>query len=279
MDLHSVETYLRPTALQEIDWQPGWTWLAGGTWIFNGPQPQIKTLVDLQPLNWSELEVTPDGLAIGAMCIQNKLLKFSFPDSWTATEALKDAVRELASFKVSHAATVGGNLCLALPASTFAPVMVALGASYEIWRSPGESYQVEAIDFQTAPQQTILQSGDVLRRIWIPQAHLQEWRTSFKRIALSTAGYALSIVVAAYNSATQKVRWGIGASVQAPRLVECDRPPTAEEIAEILDAQIPSTDYLEDERATAAYRRHITQVLMQRTLTEVTTQIKTERRY
>lgn len=279
MDLYSVETYLRPTTLQEVDWQPGWTWLAGGTWIFNEPQSQVKTLVDLQPLNWSELEVTPHGLGIGAMCIQNQLLQFSFPDSWTATEALKDAVRELASFKVSHAATVGGNLCLALPASTFAPVMVALEASYEIWRSPDESDQVDAVNFQTAPQQTILQPGDVLRRMWIPKQNLEGWRTSFKRIALSTAGYALSIVVVAYNPATQKVRWGIGASVPTPCLVECDRPPSTEEIGTILDAHIPHTDYLEDERASADYRRHITQVLMERTLTDVTTPTKTQRRY
>lgn len=30
MDLHSVETYLRPTDLEEVrNWQPGWARLAG----------------------------------------------------------------------------------------------------------------------------------------------------------------------------------------------------------------------------------------------------------
>ena len=122
MDLYNVATYLRPKSLQEVpDWQSDWNWLAGGTWIFNEVQPQVKTLVDMQWLNWSEIEVTCEGLSIGATCIQNDLLDLAFPQPWTATEALKDAVRELASFKLSHAATVGGNICLALSASTFAP--------------------------------------------------------------------------------------------------------------------------------------------------------------
>ena len=61
MDLYNVETYLRPKSLTEVsDWQPGWNWLAGGTWIFNEVQPQVKTLVDMQWLNWSEIEVTAD---------------------------------------------------------------------------------------------------------------------------------------------------------------------------------------------------------------------------
>ena len=129
MDLYTVETYLRPKSLTEVsDWQSDWNWLAGGTWIFNEAQPQVKTLVDMEQLDWSEVEINLEGLSIGATCIQNDLLDFSFPDAWLATEALKDAVRELASFKLSHAATVGGNICLALSASTFAPVMVALKA-------------------------------------------------------------------------------------------------------------------------------------------------------
>ncbi|MGF1481911.1 MAG: FAD binding domain-containing protein [Cyanophyceae cyanobacterium] len=278
MDLHRVETYLQPKTLQEVDWQPEWAWLAGGTWIFNEPQPQIKTLVDMQQLGWTEIEVSAQGVVIGAMCLQNALLDFAFPSEWTATAALKDAVRELASFKLSNGATVGGNVCLALSASTFAPVLVALKARYEIWHPRGEPYQVQAIDFQTAPQQTMLKPGEVLRKIWIPAENLIGWQTSFKRMAVATAGYAIAIVVAAYNKATAQIRFGIGGSVIAPRLVEVASIPTAAEIAAAL-AQIPAEDYLDDERASAPYRQHITKVLMQRTVTELTTGMKYERRF
>ncbi len=280
MDLYSVETYLRPKSLTEVsDWQSDWNWLAGGTWIFNEVQPQVKALVDMQQFNWSEIEVTPQGLFIGATCIQNDLLDFSFPTSWSATEALKDAVRELASFKLSHTATVGGNICLALSASTFIPVMIVLNASYEIWRpNNDEPYFVDAVNFQTAPQQIVLQPGEVLRRIKIPISNLSQWQTSFKRMAVCTAGYAIAIVVTAYHPQTQQVRFGIGGSVKSPCLIEFDSVPTPEQIVGAIH-ETPLHIYIDDERGGAAYRRQITQVLMQRGIRELTTGINGKRRY
>ena len=279
MDLYNVATYLRPKSLREVEnWQSDWNWLAGGTWIFNEVQPQVKTLVDMQQLNWSEIEITSEGLSIGATCIQNDLLDLAFPQSWTATDALKDAVRELASFKLSHAATVGGNICLALSASTFAPAMIALNASYEIWRSHGEPYFVNAVDFQTAPQQTILQPGEVLRRINIPIWNLAQWQTSFKRMAVCTAGYAIAIVVTAYHPQTQQVRFGIGGSVKSPRLIKFDTVPTLEQVVGAKSSS-PLQEYIDDERGSAAYRRHITQVLMQRGIVELTAGVSGQRRY
>ena len=279
MDLYSVETYLRPKSLQEVpEWQPDWNWLAGGTWIFNEAR-LVTTLIDMQSLNWSEIEITAEGLSIGATCIQNDLLDLAFPQPWTATEALKDAVRELASFKLSHAATVGGNICLALSASTFAPVMVALNAIYEIIKPNGEAYTVAAVDFQTAPQQTILQPGEVLRRIRIPIWNLAQWQTSFKRMAVCTAGYAIAIVVTAYHPQTQQVRFGIGGSVKSPRLIEFDSVSTVSANGGSPLQEIPITDYLDDERGSATYRRHITGVLMQRGIAELTAGIDGSRRY
>ena len=279
MDLYNVETYLRPESLDEVsDWQSDWEWLAGGTWIFNEAQLKVKTLVDMQRLDWSEIEVSPQGLTIGATCIQNDLLDFAFPAAWTATEALKDAVRELASFKLSHAATVGGNLCLALSASTFAPAMVALDAKYKIWRCDRTSYTVDAIDFQTAPQKTILKPGEVLRAIEIPLWNLAQWQTSFKRMAVYTSGYAIAIVVTAYHPQTQQIRFGIGGSVKSPQLIKFDRIPTPEQIASEL-LKIPSDIYLDDERGSVTYRQHITRILMQRGITELTAGIKGRRRY
>ncbi|MEL7053145.1 MAG: FAD binding domain-containing protein [Cyanobacteria bacterium J06634_6] len=276
MDLYGVETYLKPESLADVSaWQTDWNWLAGGTWIFNQVQPQVKTLVDMQRLDWASIEVSSTGLTIGATCIQNDLLDFSFPADWPAAEALKDAVRELASFKLSHAATVGGNICLALSASTFAPVMVALQAKYEIWRAEGDPYFVDAVDFQSAPQQTLLKPGEVLRRIEISAENLAQWQTRFKRMAVCTAGYAIAIIVTAYHPQTQRVRFGIGGSVVAPCLIEFDTLPTYEQIG----AALQGKSFLEDERGSAAYRQHITQVLMQRGLTELTTEIVGARRY
>lgn len=270
MDLHTVETYLRPAELAELAlWQPGWSWLAGGTWIFTEPQPQIRTLVDMQHLGWSELEVTSTGLTLGATCIMGELLRFSYPAEWTAVQALQSAVHELASFKVQNIATIAGNLCLALPASTFAPVMVLIDAQYELLALDGSSRWVPALEFQTAARQTLLQPGEVLRKIHIPAASLK-WRVSYQRICVATAGIAVAIVVAAYNPQTSQVRFGIGAGVPSPRLIELAKVPAPEELEAILLAQVPLETFLNDEMASAVYRRHVTQVLMARSLRELT---------
>ncbi|MCL1463232.1 FAD binding domain-containing protein [Argonema galeatum] len=269
MDLPNIETYLRPTNLQAIEtWSPGWAWLAGGTWLFSEPQPHLKVLVDLEKLDWSEIEVTPEGLAIGATCKMEKLLTFSYPESWTSVKALQSAVHHLASFKVTNIATVGGNICLALPISNFAPVMVALGANYEILNQSSSSYQVSALEFQTGAQKTILQPGEVLRKISIPLPNL-EWVVNFKRIAITTSGYAASIVVTAYHPQSSQVRFGLGACFPAPRLIEFSNIPTSAELSEALLSQIPISEFIGDDKASAVYRRQVTQILMQRSLEEI----------
>ena len=266
MDLYGVETYLRPAGLEELkNWQQGWTWLAGGSWMFSEPQPQVTTLVDMQELGWSELEVTSEGLTIGATCVMSRLLQFPYPEQWKAVKALQSAVHELASFKVQNVATVAGNLCLALPGSTFAPVMVAMDARYEILPLEGKSYWVSALDFQTGARQTLLKPGEVLRKIWIPRANL-EWRANYQRICVATAGLALSIVVALHNPQTSQVRFGIGACVKAPRMIQFAHVPSKTELAEMLNAEISLNDFIDDRSASAAYRRHVTQVLMERSL-------------
>lgn len=267
MDLQNITTCLRPKDLATVKWDEGYAWLAGGTWIFSQAQPNLKVLVDLEKLDWSEIEVTPEKLQIGATCTMAKLRRGKFPENWTSVQALFRAVDELASFKVTNMATVGGNICLAIPASTFAPVMVALDASYEIWRNDSCLRLVRAIDFQTGAQQTILQPGEVLRKILIPQRSLA-WQINYQRICVATAGIAVSIVVAAYNPKTSQVRFGLGACLPAPKLLEFDKMPTSAEITAVVEAQLPVEDLIADQIASASYRQHITKVLMQRSLSE-----------
>lgn len=268
MDLPQVEMYLQPIEFDRIPaWQPGWFWLAGGTWIFSEPETRATVLVDLEPFHWSEIEVLPLGLAIGATCKLVDIANFPFPPVWTATQALKRAVQELASFKIANVATIGGNLCLALPASPFAPVMVALDARYEILAPDAPPRTIAAAEFQLGAQQTRLQPGEALRKILIPPTYL-DWQVRFHRLGLQTTGYALAIVVTAYHPLTQQVRYAIGASTPAPHLLTFNRPPTLTEIIQALN-QIP--DFITDDRASASYRQHITQVLMRRSLQELIT--------
>jgi len=148
MDLHHIDNYLLPTDINQVsNWGKDWSWLAGGTWIFSEPQPDIKTLVDIQSLGWNEIEFinSPNSpskelLAIGATCPLISLIEYPWLPEYAAVEGFRGAINALsASLKVVNVATVGGNICLALSVGTIAPIMVALNASYEIWNREGKS--------------------------------------------------------------------------------------------------------------------------------------------
>jgi hypothetical protein len=60
MDLHTVTKVHRPASVDEIDgWDRGCTWLAGGTWLFSEPQPQTRTLIDIDSWNEAQLNHLP----------------------------------------------------------------------------------------------------------------------------------------------------------------------------------------------------------------------------
>ena len=297
MDLHNIDNYLLPKDINQVtNWGEDWSWLAGGTWLFSEPQPEIKTLVDIQSLGWDEIEfIDPPNprhflqrreppqrsgspykgglnnshqgelLAIGATCPLIKLLQHPWLAEYSAVKGFKGAINALsASLKVVNMATVGGNICLALSVGTLAPVMVALDASYEIWNQ-GKSRIIAASYFQIASRQTILQSGELLRRVLIPVENMK-WQVDYQRFGIAASDTALAIVVGAYNSTAKKLRLVIGASVAAPILFEFEGD--LEKNFNYI-ASLKNLDFIEDAKASAVYRREITQILIKQSLNQL----------
>ena len=259
MDLINIDNYVSPDNIQAVtDWDKGCAWLAGGTWLFSEPQPHLQTLFDMQQLGWSEIEILDDYLAIGATCTLVKLLEYNCPKEWIAWTGFRSAIASLAaSSKVINVATVGGNICLALSVGTLAPVMIALNAKYELWNCQGESRQIAAKEFQIGHRQTILQSGEVLRRVLIPLSSLM-WNVDFKRFGIAASDPALAIAVSVYNNVNSRMKVVISASVAAPLLLEFDGDMTS------LISNLKNVNFIDDARATATYRREITRVLIKR---------------
>ena len=152
MDLHTIDDVVRPRERGELpEWRPGDAWLAGGTWLFSEPQPGLRRLVDLTDLRWPALEIGDGGLSIAATCTIAALERADLPASWTAAPLVGACCRALlGSFKVWNAATVGGNLCMALPAGPMIALAVTLDATCVVWtldRDPspaGEGESAEA---------------------------------------------------------------------------------------------------------------------------------------
>jgi CO/xanthine dehydrogenase FAD-binding subunit len=145
-------------------------------------------LVDLVPLGWRAIEATDAGLTIGATCTIRELHEFAAPADWRAGSLLKTSCEAfLASFKVWNSATVGGNICMSLPAGPMITMTVALEAGYTLWARDGSERAVEAADFVTGNHANVLAPGEVLRMIDIPISALRK-RRAHRRFTLTKLG-------------------------------------------------------------------------------------------
>lgn len=265
MDLHDVREWIEPVSWAEVPpWRQGCCWLAGGTWLFSAQQPGVRALVSLHRLGWSEIEVDPEGLTIGATCTLAALRDHPWPEEWPASGLFADAVCALAaSAKVASSATVGGNLCLALPIGTIAPLLLALEAVYEIW-GPGQKVRRQpAALFQTGAGRTTLQPGEALRRVIVPIESLRK-RGSY--LHFSSAGEPPLAIVCGIRSDTEPWRLAVGGSVAAPLLLQVPVGAGAEARRDLLRQSCPPERLLDDFRASAAYRAHLVETLAERVL-------------
>lgn len=151
----------------------------------------------------------------GATCTFRQLLQYDWPPHWPGIRALCEGMASLASFKVAHLATIGGNLCLALSVGVVAPVLIALEATYTLIDLQGSLRHIPAQDFQIGPQQTLLQPGEALRSIWIPAQRLRGPST-FQRLGITQTDPALVIVAGSRDPDSGNYRFGLNAALSPP---------------------------------------------------------------
>ena len=80
MDLNTITEIVRPNDADAVkNWQNGYAWLAGGTWLFSEPQIATHTLIDIESFNWPSLVASAEGLEIAATCKVVELDQFTPP--------------------------------------------------------------------------------------------------------------------------------------------------------------------------------------------------------
>src|SRR5690606_13531251 len=89
----------------------------------------------------------------------------------------------LASFKIWNAATVGGNICMSLPAGPMISLATALEGVATIVEPDGGERRLPVEQFVTGNQRNVLQPGELLRAIELPASALAR-RTAFRRMSL-----------------------------------------------------------------------------------------------
>jgi CO/xanthine dehydrogenase FAD-binding subunit len=258
MDLNTVTEIVRPQTREQLPiWTAGDAWLAGGTWLFSQPQVHLRRLIDLSDLKWPALAVDENGLTIAATCTVAQLDAFASPPEWTAAPLINQCCRAfLASFKVWKTATVGGNLCMSLPAGP----MIALTAAFDgicmVWKADGSEQRVGVADFVIGDARNVLSRGDLLRQIDIPVAALMR-RSAVRQISLTPVGRSAALLIGTVSS---EGAFGltIAASTVRPVRLIFGGIPQAGELRDAILHLVPDGLYHTDIHGKPAWRKHMT---------------------
>lgn len=259
MDLNTVSEVTRPSTREEIpNWCDGDAWLGGGTWLFSEPQPALRRLIDLEELRWEPLQVNETGLTIAGTCKISQLYGLVAPEEWRAAPLIRQCCQSLlASFKIWNTATVGGNICMSLPAGALISLTSALEGVCTIWQQGGGERNVPVLDFVTGDNQNVLGPGDLLRSIDLPASALHK-RTSFRRMSLTHMGRSSVLLIGTLCPREGSFALTVTAATVQPVRIEFPRVPAADQLQVLLREAIPDALYFDDVHGTPAYRKHMT---------------------
>lgn len=274
MDITTVTDVVRrpPDRPGEL-WRDGDAWVAGGTWLFSDQQPDVRRLIDLAPLGWTELLSSPTGLEIGAMCTIRDLYAFRAPAEWPAAALIPTGCEAfLASFKVWNTATVGGNICMALPAGPMITMTVALEATYTLWAADGTERTVAAVDFVTGNHATVLAPGELLRTVHIP-AHALRKRTAHRRFTLTKMGRSTIFMIGTQSPGTDDLLLTITAGTTHPVRLGFDSMPTPEALRHRIDS-ISDDVWFDDPNGSPGHRHHLATYYGEQIRTELSTGVQ-----
>jgi CO/xanthine dehydrogenase FAD-binding subunit len=258
MDLNTIAEVAHPQTRSDLPvWTAGDAFLAGGTWLFSEPQAHLRRLIDLTDLKWPALTIDANELSIGATCTVAQLDALACPPDWLSASLINQCCRAfLASFKIWKTATVGGNLCMSLPAGPMISLTSALDGICTIWQADGGERKIAVADFVTGDQQNVLKPGDLLRQIDIPLAALKR-RSAFRQISLTPIGRSAALVIGSLTS-DGALLLTITASTKRPVRLSFDKIPEQGALREAILQAIPEALFHDDVHGKPLWRKHMT---------------------
>lgn len=189
--------------------------------------------------------------------------------------AVATAAGKLASPPVRSLATLGGNLCTASPAADCGCALLGLGAEVVLTRKGGQRV-VPLAEFYIGPNKTVIQPGEMLTEILIRPTGEREG-SAYEKIGRRQA-MTLAVVNAASrvkldaHGKVEQVFIAVGAV--APTLLRVKKSEkmllgqtlTPDAIREAAEAVTNEIQPIDDVHGTIWYRKKVTKVLVQRTL-------------
>ncbi len=279
---------LRPDLLQPCELgeaicalsRPGAVALGGGTDLIPAMRRgeiAPRALVCLKQLpHATSIRATRSGVTIGA-CV--KVADLLTNDTIAQhLSLLAEVARDFGSPQIRAMATVGGNLCSAVPSADLPLPLIVLEARIQV-TGPSGTRKIPIAGFFLGVGKTVLRRGEFATAISAPRPPVRfgaSWGklTGRKAMDVAIAAAAASIVVKPDGMTCRRARVGLGAVGPTPM-----RAPRAEAILEgaALNRRLigeaarlaaMECQPISDLRASAEYRREMIVVLVRRALTE-----------
>lgn len=256
MDLNTVLDVR--DARRHEPWRPGDAWLGGGTYLFSEPQPHLRRLVDLSRMGWEPLQPLPDGsLEIAATCTIAQLSRFGRTLDAAAAPLFEQCCRAfLASFKIWNMATVGGNLCNALPAGPMISLTAALDGECLLQAQDGSIRSIKVADFVTGAGRKDLADGELLRSVTIPARSLR-CRTAFRQASLYGLGRSGALVIGTLDLLDGSLAVTVTAATRRPFRLWFALPPDRGKLRQAIASAVGESDWFDDIHGLPEWRRHM----------------------
>jgi xanthine dehydrogenase small subunit len=245
-----------------------------GLWI-------TKQLRDIQKIIWlgrvhdlDRIEETAEAVTFGATVTHHAALPYLAaidPD-------LGELMRRFASVQVRNVATVGGNIANGSPIGDAPPALIALGATLTLQRGD-HTRALPLEDFFLSYGKQDRQAGELVRSVRVPKLAANERFRCYKIAKrfdqdISAVMGACKITLAGASVAAARIAFGGMAATPSrargaeARLQGADLRDAASWTAALraLDGDFAPID---DQRASAGYRREVARALLQKALTEI----------
>ena len=249
--------------------------LAGGTDLMNVMKERVITpeyvigLRNISDLDY--IEADADGIRIGALTTltslgNSSIVKEKFP-------CLAEVPGKMATVQIRNMGTVGGNLCNAAPSADTAPILICLGAQAKIAGPNGERV-VALEDFFSGPGQTVLEDGEILTEIQVPNQPSNTAGAYFKmsRVAVDLAIVGVGAVITADGDTCSDIKITLGAVAPTPiRAKNTEALIKGKKIEDSLIEEAGKTAAeeatpIDDVRGSAFYRTEMVNVLTKRAI-------------
>jgi carbon-monoxide dehydrogenase medium subunit len=252
-------------------------YIAGGTDMLL-EHPTCDFVVDINKAGIGDIARTAGGdLFLGAAATLQDLADNTFVTGF-AGGAVSVAASQCGNRPVRTTATVGGNLCNALPSADMAPVLLALDATCYITDEDSQE-SLPLTDFFVGPRLTVLEDR-LLVGVALP-GECAGWRCASHKLTRTAEDISLvqaAVSLGVDDGRIKEARIALGAVAPVPmRATLAETMLMGQEITAITTDVLRDVaaiaagecDPLDDHRASAEYRRDMVGVLTRRLVARI----------